>query len=113
MSSDHQPRLWTYGGITINASRIESVEVEIREVHSDGPDEAQVRVFARLTSGRTLTLATKEFENKLPKLSVENFWGLGLRPAANANANAKAADWAEKEYAEIVAELNAFLSKAD
>lgn len=116
MSSEAKPRLWTYGDITIDANRIESVEVEISKADSTGPDEARVRVFATLTSGRTITLAKKRFKNKLPKLPIEYIMGIGLRAdraAATANANAKAADWAENAKAEILAKLNAFLSKAD
>ena len=87
-----QPRFWTYGDVTLNASAIESITIATK-----APGATAARVYraieARMTTGETYTLAEGPQAHTV---------GMDREKEAD--------DWAQNEKEKIVKELNAFLS---
>ena len=93
--------LWTYGDLILNTSELEAIYAV---ASGSARDRNLYRAIkARMTTGRTYILA-----------EYSQDYSLSLQLDETRREMVAYADkWAEEKKAEIVAELNAFLSKAD
>ena len=104
--SEPPPRFWTYGDVTVDANRVESVFVEVE----GDEDRARCWIKLKMVSGRTYTLAHEGFirwaTDGFGSVRKKGYW---YRSTAHP-ANSKAGDWAKKTKAKIMASLNGFLA---